>query len=410
MHHRRVSRAFAGQRVGINLPKVPLKEISVGMTISGPEVVSQSCFLNVDLQVLHNSIMAISNRQRVKLFLGTSVKNTLVVLMEKEKLEPGEKGLAQFRLIKPLGALPQDNFVVCPLNIQTVIGGGTVLEITRKKFRKARALTILPFLIALRKKNLKKIIEYTFKANPDKLIIPEQLSQYSGFPLAEVEAEIRNSIQNGELIIFQKQGFYWKEIYLAQKIKLLETVKNIFIKDPLKNTVNIKEIKDHFSPFMDDMLFRRMLTELSQEGKLIKTVGSFQIWNPSVKLSKEQERLNALLLEYARRLGLVPFRADMFWKFHKKKFNKKEIQRLLDYLHTQKRLIRLSNGRFLTPQAMERIKDGVRKVIMQKGSLNLADSKEILGYGRTVGIPILEYLDEIGLTRREGNERVLQNR
>ncbi|MCG2829801.1 MAG: SelB C-terminal domain-containing protein [Desulfobacteraceae bacterium] len=39
--------------------------------------------------------------------------------------------------------------------------------------------------------------------------------------------------------------------------------------------------------------------------------------------------------------------------------------------------------------------------------LTLADSKDILGYGRSGGVPLLEYLDEIGFTRRNGNKRVL---
>jgi selenocysteine-specific elongation factor len=59
---------------------------------------------------------------------------------------------------------------------------------------------------------------------------------------------------------------------------------------------------------------------------------------------------------------------------------------------------------------MEQIKDRVRKVIMQKGRLTLADSKEILGYGRTVGVPVLEYLDAIGFTCRQENERVLKRK
>jgi hypothetical protein len=40
--------------------------------------------------------------------------------------------------------------------------------------------------------------------------------------------------------------------------------------------------------------------------------------------------------------------------------------------------------------------------------MDVADSKETLGYGRTVGVPVLEYLDAIGFTCRQENERVLK--
>ena len=112
-----------------------------------------------------------------------------------------------------------------------------------------------------------------------------------------------------------------------------------------------------------------MLAELCSEGKLIKTDGAFLIRNLSVKLSAEQERLINMLLDYTRKSGFVPFSAHTFWKLHKRRFNKNEIQRLLDYLHTQNRLICLNNRRFLTPQAIEQIKNRVEQVIRKNGSL-----------------------------------------
>jgi selenocysteine-specific elongation factor len=56
---------------------------------------------------------------------------------------------------------------------------------------------------------------------------------------------------------------------------------------------------------------------------------------------------------------------------------------------------------------MDQIKERVKSVIRDKGNLAVGDCKEVFGYGRTAGIPVLEYLDSIGFTRRQGNERVL---
>jgi len=71
-------------------------------------------------------------------------------------------------------------------------------------------------------------------------------------------------------------------------------------------------------------------------------------------------------------------------------------------------LVRLNNRRFLAPQAVKEIKQRVRHVIRKNGGLTLGDCKEILGYGRTVGVPVFEYLDSIGFTRREGDRRMLK--
>ena len=138
-HHRDASEAGAGQRVGINLHKIPLKDVQRGMVLAEPGTVEATYLLNVDLQVLPGAQKPLKNRQRVRLYLGTSVTSSLAVLMEKEQLEPGERGLVQLRLTKPVGALPGDPFVVCPLNVQTTIAGGKVLEIPPQKYRKGKA-------------------------------------------------------------------------------------------------------------------------------------------------------------------------------------------------------------------------------------------------------------------------------
>lgn len=408
VHHRKVSEAFAGQRVGINLPKVPIKEVSRGMTLAKPEASHPSCLLNAELMVLKNALRPIINRQRVKLYLGTSVTNVLVVLMEKERLEPGEKGLVQLRLMKPLAAFPQDPFVICPLNIQTVIGGGTVLEIPKIKYRKAKASAILPYLEALQEGDLKKAIEYYYKANSTGLISEEELARNSGFSITQIQTEIQNRVQSGDLLDFKNQGFYWKDRYLKLKSKLLAIIEKVLLQDPFKKAVNTVEIKDRLAPFLDEVIFQRMLAELFREGKLIKVKGGFQIPDLSIELSTQQERLVTLLIDYAQDLGFVTFSAGRFCKFYKGKFNKNEVQRLLDYLHHQKKLVRLNNKHFISSQVMEEIKDRVKKIIVQKGTITLADSKEILGYGRSGGVRVFEYLDAIGFTRREGNERVLQ--
>jgi hypothetical protein len=56
------------------------------------------------------------------------------------------------------------------------------------------------------------------------------------------------------------------------------------------------------------------------------------------------------------------------------------------------------------------IKTRVNSVICSRGAFTIGDCKDPLGYGRTVAIPILEYLDTIGFTRREGEVRVLMEK
>ncbi|MBU2521880.1 MAG: selenocysteine-specific translation elongation factor [Proteobacteria bacterium] len=409
VHHQKVSHAFAGQRLGLNLHKLSLNEVKRGMVLAKPETVSSDYLFNAELSLLRSSPKSIKTRQRVKLYIGTSVTNALIVIINKKKINPGERGLIQFRLMKRMAALPRDPFVICPLNIKNVIGGGKILEIAAEKFRAVKAEKTIPYIMALQQSDLKAVIDFFFNRNLLRPVTENEISQNTGFSIEEIEKAIKPMLENGDLYCFEDRGFFEKTHYNALKNKLLEIIKNILLQNPLKKTAISGEIKNLLSPSLDEAIFQRMLEELCREEKILRRNGGFNIPNLSVSLSKEHEKLINMLLDFARNMNFVHFSANTFWKFHQMKFNKNLIQKLLDYLYAQKKLIRLNNRRFLTPQAMEQIKEKIKQVIIRKGGLTLADSKDILGYGRSGGVPVLEYLDEIGFTRRNGNGRALNN-
>ena len=53
----------------------------------------------------------------------------MVILMEKDRLGPGDQGLAQLRSMKPVAAAPGDRFVISHLGTWELLGGGRVLEV-----------------------------------------------------------------------------------------------------------------------------------------------------------------------------------------------------------------------------------------------------------------------------------------
>ncbi|MDY6791361.1 MAG: selenocysteine-specific translation elongation factor [Thermodesulfobacteriota bacterium] len=407
-HGKKISIAVAGQRVGVNLHKISVKAVKRGTALAEQGVVKPGYLLNVELQVLKRSGQTLKNRQRVRLYLGTSVTNAMAVLMDNKKLSPGDKGLVQFRLMKPIAALPRDPFVVSPLNLNTIIAGGTVLEVPQEKFREAKALTMIPCLKALQQGDMKEFVDCFFSRNQTRFITAGELAQATGLPITYFEAEISSRVSKGEFIYLKGEGAFKKDHYNSGKKEILNTIESVIRKNPLKKNLNAVEITNRLDTAFDEILLKKMLSELCDEGRLVKIDGGFQFQNLKGKFTKQQEHLLSLLFKYAQKTGVVPFSADTIWKLHDKKFEKDEIQNLLDYLYFQKKLIRLSDKRFLSLEALEEIKKSVKEFILHKRSITLADSKEILGYGRWGGVPVLDYLDKIGFTSRKGNERVLK--
>jgi selenocysteine-specific elongation factor len=407
-HHKLIEKAYAGQRVGINLHRIPLDQVSRGMLLVAPGLLSHSYLLNANLKVLETAKAPIRNRQKVKLYLGTSVTNTLVILMEKQSLQPGEHGLAQLRLMKPVAAMPRDPFVICPLNLNTVMGGGNVLEIPREKFWVVKAERTLPYLSALKSCDLPNCVQKFFDAHIDQLLVPAELARTSGFSVDETTALLKEKEKAGEVLTFRDKGFFSRKRYEQLKKELPGLLQDILSKDPMKRNAKAEEIRRQLSPHLEEEVFQRMLSDLCRDGKLVKIDGGFQVSGLSVNLSPHQAKLAALCMNYALESGFAPFSGDTVWKLPGMKYEKQDIDKMLSRLRSEGKLVRLKDGRYIPSDCLEAIKEKVRGVVAATGVFTLDDLRTTLGYGRRIGVIVLEYLDSIGFTSRRGEGRVLR--
>ncbi|MFZ5569000.1 MAG: selenocysteine-specific translation elongation factor [Thermodesulfobacteriota bacterium] len=411
-HGRSIEQACPGQRVGVNLHKIPATDVVRGMALSQPDAIIPSYLLNADLRLLGNTGKNLKSRQRVKLHIGASVTSAMIVLMDAKELTPGGQCLAQLRLLKPAAARSRDPFVVTPLNRNTVIGGGTVLEPTQEKYRSAKSAGIVPMLSALRSGNLAGYLDLFFGHQQTHAFSARELTEKTGWPLPQLEAEINARVRKGDLIYIKGLGALAKTEFRRLKDEVLFSVERLFQSNAAKKIIHEKEIAHDLSALLEEKLLQGIIEEWCHDEKLTKTGGGFlnPYYNeaPATVLSPQMEQTIRLLLEHARSSGMSPFSADSFWKAHEKKLNKPRVQQAMEYLAERKQLIRLRDNRFLDPESLEIIKERVRSAIQAKGFITLSDSREILGYGRWGGAPVLDHLDKIGFTVRIGDKRLIR--
>lgn len=408
IHHKKAEEASAGERVGISLHKVDLQNAARGMLVASPGAVSPSRYLNAHLRLLAGSKKPLRNGQRVKIYLGTSVTNARIAVIGEEQLEPGESGLAQLQLANLVPALPCDPFVLCLMDVPTVIGGGKVLEARSPKYRKMKTASLIPYLRALQERNVKeallRFLDTHAAGQPAGI---DEIQGATGFSIKSLENEMQRMLAQKKLLMLRDRRLIQTASYDSAKERLLQAIRALLQENALKEAVSQEEAKAKAKLPPDNSFIQEMLDDLCRNGALKKVGGGYQAPDAAGNLSKDQENLISLLLDFAFKSGLNPFSADTIWKLHGKRIDKKTIQKHLDYLKGQGKLVILGDKRFLTVEALEEAKRRVEKVITTKGSFTIPDCKETLGYGRTVAIRVLEYLDTIGFTRRQGDERVL---
>jgi selenocysteine-specific elongation factor len=83
-----------------------------------------------------------------------------------------------------------------------------------------------------------------------------------------------------------------------------------------------------------------------------------------------------------------------------------EVQELLGYLLSEGKVVRLTEDLIYAPEQLEKLTQEVTAVLRTKGVLTVADFKTITGVSRKYAVPLLEYLDARGVSRRQGDNRV----
>ncbi len=407
-HHVSVERVLAGQRAGIALSRISEKEVSRGMLLCKPGELEVYPYLNVEISIpkdLHNPI---TNRQKVRCYIGTSMNKCIVVLPNETPLQPGQTGLAQLRFINPVCALPLDPVVLTPLNHPGILGGGKVMELTREKLRPTKAKRFISRLEAIREGKVETYVEEVLKSS-NRILNPQQISKTTALASATIERELERLLRHGRALHFTAKGYFSSERLQDMCEKAMDLINEAFNQNPFKDFVALDELKSKLMGSLDDELFQAIIKKLRDDKKIYVSDGHINRMHISSQIPKGKQEIINQILEYAKQSAFVPFSADTFWKAYNQIHNKNQVQVLLEYLYRRGILVRFKNKRYMLASLINEIMERIKEVISEKGFLALEDCRRVLGYGRTVCVWVFEYLDSIGFTKRVGMIRVLND-
>jgi len=146
VYSRPVERAVAGQRTAVNLQGVETSAIERGEVLVRPHTLSPTQVIDTYLEVLPSAQRPLKHRTHLRFHTGTALTTASVFLLDRDELVPGEAGWVQFRLDRPLVALPQDRFVIRTSSTIQTVGGGVILDtqpIKHKRFSPSVAESLM---------------------------------------------------------------------------------------------------------------------------------------------------------------------------------------------------------------------------------------------------------------------------
>jgi selenocysteine-specific elongation factor len=395
-------------RAAINLAGVKLEDVERGQELAAPGYLTPSRVLTVRLHCLADVKKPIKHRAPVRFHVGTAEIMGTVALLDCDAIEPGGWGLAQLFLEAPATATFGQPFVVRGPSATQTLGGGQVLQPVARKVRR-RHLEILAG------------IEKLWSGDPQERA--RQIAWFGGFQgftLADLirgaaigprEAEqlIGSLKTQGDLVEITTGHAHplllHHDILKELDDRILTALARLHQESPLVTWHDRHKVQALLDYVGDDALVNAAVERLLQEKKLLGDARRIARADFKPKLSANLRKLKDKVVAAYLESGFQPPEPSSF--ANQAGGNAANLKDLFDVCVAEGFLIQISDDTYVHAEVEAKMRQEVREKLADGSAATVAEIRDLLGTTRKYAVPFCEYLDRIGMTKREGDLRVL---
>jgi len=403
----KVAQLIAGQRAGINLAGIKKEDLMRGNTLAAPGYITPTSIFDASIGILPNCPRPVKNFTRVRLHIGTGEFLGRMVLLDKEKLEPGQDGLIQFKSESLLSVVKDDRFVMRLYAPMITIGGGHIINahpVRHKRFQSE----IVEQLEALEISDPENSVEQILINAGINAVNPKDISAKANLPDEEVENILKGLSVAGKIIAAGTKSpriMHVNNLGLLKE-KMINVMNDFYLKNQSRINIPLKEIKSVMvkNSITDDFL-DIALKELAGEGTAQLTGESVKLSRYFIKLTDKQEQLRQKMEKIYLDNLFNPPGVDGLEK--SLNIKPKAIEDMVNILKEMDVLIGLPDGIVIHRQAITKASELVQIYLKDHDNIKAGEFTRLLNTSRKYAIPLLEYLDSIKVTKRDGDVRVL---
>ncbi|WP_227763430.1 selenocysteine-specific translation elongation factor [Zhaonella formicivorans] len=406
VHGQQVEEALAGQRVAINLAGIEVSEIARGSVVVSPGALFPSHRIDAELHLLQHAT-ELENRDRVRVHVGTSEVLGRVVLLDREKLQPGETAFVQLQLENVLVSAKGDRFVIRSYSPMHTIGGGVIIEPKAERHKRFNR-QVLDMLATKLQGTPEELILEALNAGEPAFLTREALAEKTNLPLPSVD-ETAEALKAAQKVTeIAAEGSCW----LAARLRYEDIVEQVrqmlgeyHQRHPLRPGLPKEELRSRKFSQWGAKLFNALLQTWTETG-FLRVDGNYIALQSFTPTPDEAEQ--RLLSQIERHFLDNKFQpAEWSELTGRLKLNEETAGELLRYLLWKGILYKINEELYFHRVALEEAKDLIASYIKEHGSVQLGEVRDLLNSSRKYVLPLLEYFDQIKFTKRVQDKRIL---
>lgn len=420
-HKRSVKQIGPGSRVAVNLSGVDVDEIQRGNAVVGRGRWLPSRLVSVELSVPSSLAHPVRDGQSVKVYAGSAeITSRVRLLGEGGLLNPGEEGPAQLRLEVPLPLAVHDRLILRDPSHQATVAGAHVLDPHAPRIRgKGRLLASygkadyrspafggprgVPFSVENLKRRIGatplELLHVLLDERPyvEKGMLVYELPERPDRIARHVKAVV-GSKAAVELPSFLLKLTRWEEWLSAVHTRLAAHHR----RHPLQVGLSKETLRTELG--LEPKFFEEAVNHAVTVGELAAEDAALRLVGHSVRFADADAQELTRLLQLFAQAPHTPPAIDELVEQHG--FS----PQLLAALVEQGRLVKVTRTLAFERSTFDAIREAIAQHIRAHGTIDVGQVRDLFQTSRKYALPLLEYLDQTGFTRRVGDQRVLTGR
>jgi selenocysteine-specific elongation factor len=394
----------AGERCALNVvgPSVARDAVHRGQWLVTPELATVGTHLDAHLRVLADAPRAVRHWTPVHLHHGAAAVPARVAMLEGHALEPGEEGLVQLVLERPIHAAAGDRLVLRDQSARETLAGGRVIDplsARRDRSRPARLALLRALDTPVHEEALRHALEVAEDGlAPDAFGRARNLRAGETAALVEAVAAARVETDRGLLLTTRDRLAHAREALLAALDAFHAAHPDALGPDAAVLTMTPATVA---GPGLRAGVLRALLREgaVRRAGRALMRADhrpslppeDQPLWDKLLGLVGPGVLQPPVITALREPLGLDAAATEAF----------------LERCAARGLVVRAAPNRYLHHRAAATLAAVAEALGHETGRFDARTYRDRAGIGRNFAIDLLEFFDAARLTRRIGDERVI---
>jgi selenocysteine-specific elongation factor len=401
-HRKKEETAVPGSRTAVNISGIASEQIRRGEVLIHPGQYQSTRRLDARFRLLSDVSSSLKHASEVKVFIGTTETMARLRLLDTEELAPGKEGWIQLELREPVVSVRSDRYILRRPSPGETLGGGVIVDAQPKDRHRRFDESVLKSLAALSRGSPADILleaALALEAAPLKEIVAR-----SHLEATQAEQAIRELFDSNQLVALEDGRLNptseilvmasprWNDLQTrAEKL-----IRNYHEQFPLRRGIPREELKSRLK--LSPRVFNAIIAKL--ENRISSSGNSVFLSTHEIKFDNgQQAKVQALMRKFAQNPYSPPGVREC---------QAETDEEIVNALIELGELVAVSPDVVFRKQDYDSMVAQVRARIQKNGKIALAEVRDLFNTSRKYAQALLEHLDAIGVTMREGDHRKLR--